>query len=285
SVREFDTSTNVHFKSVESWARGEEKKSAGMSDEEYAAKIARAQQAYGQYQSQSVDTIRGYLAHLAESPEAMEALRQSSQMYSDLGTYSDQNQKGLVGGRLEADHRAMNDMLLRSFGADSQISARAAKDTGLGAEEQDRIGVITQAILSMQATNLAQSMDPTNQLTPQEAEMGQLFSDFFAQLHGDAPAGPAQQSAAPAPAPAQQPFTPGQKTSKETFLYRTDEAGEMAKDLSKLDPSSPDPMVNAAFARYYYDKLKELQKSGASKEEIEETVLHFKEACARMGSR
>ena len=253
-----------------------------MSDEEYAALRQEAQQIYGVYQDRSVDMTRAYLGHLMEDKDAMEALRQSSAMYSDLGTYSEQNKQGLVGGRLEADHRAMNDMILRSFGPDIQTGSSRAKESGISQEDRKKIGVTAQTMGAMQPNILAKIMDPTVELTPQEQQLQQIYSDFFAQLHGDAPAAPGQQPAAPASAPAQAPFVPGQGP-KELMSYRSDEIGALASDPRfEIDPTSSDPKMMAVIARKQYDKLKALQKSGADSATIQKAVEDFKEARARM---
>ncbi|MBR3524503.1 MAG: hypothetical protein IKO11_01535, partial [Lachnospiraceae bacterium] len=49
-----------------------------------------------------------------------------------------------------------------------------------------------------------------------------------------------------------------------------------------IDPTSSDPKMMAVIARKQYDKLKALQKSGASSEEIRKAVLAFMEARDRM---
>lgn len=281
-----DTTDFGGFKGMRGLADGTQTKGFGVSDEAHAALQERARQAYGVYQDRGVETTRAYLAHLAESPESMEALRQSSAMYSQLGTYSDANKKGLVGGRLEADHRAMNDMILRSFGSDAAMSTNSARpeDTGMQMADQKKMNVLVQTMGAMQPAILKNIMDPDNpdkQLTPQEAQMAQLFSDFFAQLHGDE--APAPAAAAPASAPAQQPFTPG-LGPKDTMYYRSDEIGALAADPHfEIDPTSSDPKMMAVIARKQYDKIKALQRAGADHEEIQRAVLEFKEARERMG--
>lgn len=75
-------------------------------------------------QDRSVQMTQQYLNFLESDPDAMDALRQSSSnLYESLGTYSPTNQAGLAAGKLEASHRAMNDMILRSLGPDSGAAA------------------------------------------------------------------------------------------------------------------------------------------------------------------
>ncbi len=93
---------------------------------------------------------------------------------------------------------------------------------------------------------------------------------------------------APASAPAQQtPSVSGQKP-KSLMSYQSDEVGDLVQRFKKnevdLDPTSDDPKVMAAWSRIYYDKIKQLQKSGASKEEIQEAVRMFQEARQRQGT-
>ncbi|MCR5251297.1 MAG: DUF4157 domain-containing protein [Lachnospiraceae bacterium] len=279
STEEFGTS----YKSVRGWAKGTQTKDDTMSDEVYAATQQKAKPVFEAYQDRGVEMTRAYLDHLAGDEESMEALRQSSAMYSQLGTYSEQNKKGLLGGQLEADHRAMNDMILRSFGVDAAMAANGAKTegTGMSKADQKKIAVSVQAMGAMQPAVLAHIMDPNQELTPQEAQIAQMYSAFFAQLHGNG-AGAAAPQAAPAPAQEQTPFVPG-KGPKETMSYRSDEIGALAADPHfDIDPTSSDPKMMAVIARRQYDKLKALQKSGADPEEIRRAVLSFKEARDRM---
>ncbi|MCR4641765.1 MAG: DUF4157 domain-containing protein [Lachnospiraceae bacterium] len=100
-----------------------------------------------------------------------------------------------------------------------------------------------------------------------------------------------QAAAAPAPAPAPvQPQTPAAPVQKPQSLmsYQSDEVGDLVQRFKKneadLDPTSDDPKVMAAWSRIYYDKIKQLQKSGASSEEIREAVRMFQEARQRQGT-
>ena len=109
----------------------------------------------------------------------MDALRQSSSnLYESLGTYSPTNQAGLAAGKLEASHRAMNDMILRSLGPDS---GAARNELGLGEEDSKKYMTVVQGMGSMQPDVLAALLDPqkaANQ-SPQERQMAAIFQAFF----------------------------------------------------------------------------------------------------------
>ena len=149
------------------------------------------------YQDRAVAQTQAYLDMLSQDENAMDALRQSSSMYASLGTYSETNKQGMVGGQLEADHRAMNDMLLRSLGPDLGMGSQ---NFGLSAEDRKKAFITQQAMGAMQPAILTTVMDPSKKdsLTPQEAQMAAIYEQFFSKLHG----GNAQGTGA-APAPAQ----------------------------------------------------------------------------------
>ncbi len=134
------------------------------------------------YQDRALSMTQKYLDTLSGDDDAMDALRQSSAMYSQLGTYSEENKKGLVGGQLEADHRAMNDMILRSFGPDT-LAGRG----GMGLSESDhkKMGFTSQAMAAMQPAVLAAVMNPDKMkdLSPQEQQMAVMYQQFFEKLH------------------------------------------------------------------------------------------------------
>ncbi len=133
----------------------------------------------GAYQDRGLQMTQHYLDLLEQSPDALDALRQSSSgLYGGLGTYSDTNQAGLVGGKLEASHRAMNDMLLRSFGGDTVVGRR---DLGLDATKDKKVAITGQAMAAMQPAILSAVMDPSKMqdLTPQEQQMAVMYQAFF----------------------------------------------------------------------------------------------------------
>ena len=77
-----------------------------------------------QYEQQALTDFHQYLDILGQDQNAMDALRQSADMYSSLGTYHrstgeddpvQENLAGMLGGREEALQRALSDMMLRSF--------------------------------------------------------------------------------------------------------------------------------------------------------------------------
>lgn len=130
-------------------------------------------------QDRSVQMTQQYLNFLESDPDAMDALRQSSSnLYESLGTYSPTNQAGLAAGKLEASHRAMNDMILRSLGPDS---GAARNELGLGEEDSKKYMTVVQGMGSMQPDVLAALLDPqkaANQ-SPQERQMAAIFQAFF----------------------------------------------------------------------------------------------------------
>lgn len=188
-------------------------------------------------QNRSVEMTQKYLAHLQGDENAMDALKKSADMYGSLGTYSDENKGGMVGGRLEASHRAMNDMLLRSFGTDS-IMGR--KDLGLNQSDDKKVAIVGQAMAAMQPAVLGSILDPTkkDELTPQEQQLAEIFQKFFADngMLGDAA-----------------PTGTGEKTSAQTMAYRSDEIGALAK-RSDYDPTAENG--NLIGMRRMYDKIK-----------------------------
>jgi hypothetical protein len=228
------------------------------------------------YQDRAVAQTQAYLDMLSQDENAMDALRQSSSMYASLGTYSETNKPGMVGGQLEADHRAMNDMLLRSLGPDI---AMGSQHFGLSGDDRKKSFITQQAMSAMQPAILTTVMDPSKKdsLTPQEAQMAAIYEQFFAKMHG----GNAQGTGA-APAP-QQPSGPVGQGSEETLSYRSPEIAKLANDPRYTpDPTSSDPTEMAVIARRQYDKVKSLQGSG-DEAAIREAMESFKAARERMG--
>ena len=228
------------------------------------------------YQDRAVAQTQAYLDMLSQDENAMDALRQSSSMYASLGTYSETNKQGMVGGQLEADHRAMNDMLLRSLGPDI---AMGSQHFGLSGDDRKKSFITQQAMSAMQPAILTTVMDPSKKdsLTPQEAQMAAIYEQFFAKMHG----GNAQDTGA-APAP-QQPSGPVGQGSEETLSYRSPEIAKLANDPRYTpDPTSSDSTEMAVIARRQYDKVKSLQGSG-DEAAIREAMESFKAARERMG--
>ena len=133
------------------------------------------------YQDKAVAATDVYLSHMQNNPAALDALRQSAAgLYGQLGAYSEDNKAGLAGGKLEAAHRAMNDMLLRSFGPDI-LMGKSHKN--LGQQKERGLSVIAQAMASMQPAALTatvnQGLGRENKLTPQEAQMAEQYRKFF----------------------------------------------------------------------------------------------------------
>ncbi len=119
-----------------------------------------------------------YLNALESDPDALDALRKSAGLYRGLGTYGPDNQAGLAGGSLEAAHRAMNDMLLRSLGVDVYGSR---KDLALNPEDDKKFMMTSQAMNSIQSEILGAVMDPQVMaaLSPEKQQMAAVYQDFF----------------------------------------------------------------------------------------------------------
>ena len=131
------------------------------------------------YQDRSVAMTQRYLAYLEQNQDTMDALRQSAEgLYGALGTYSADNKAGMAHGKLEAAHRAMNDMLLRSFGGDTVVGRQ---DLALQASDDKKVAFTGQAMATMQPRVLAAVMDPekAKQLTPQEQQLAVMYQQFF----------------------------------------------------------------------------------------------------------
>ena len=193
-------------------------------------------------QDRSVEMKQKYLARLQSDDNAMDALKQSTAMYNSLGTYSDENKGGLVGGKLEASHRAMNDMLLRSFGPDTVMGR---KDLGLEKSDDSKVAFVGQAMAAMQPAVIGSLLDPAkkDRLTPQEQQLAEMYQNFFAangMLDEDDPAPEA-------------PAAIGEKTSNQTFAYRSDEIGALAQG-GDYDPAAENGDLIGM--RKLYDKIK-----------------------------
>ena len=180
------------------------------------------------YQKAALPRFDAYLETLSQSPEALDALRQSADMYESLGTYSDTNKAGMVGGREEALHRAVNDMMLRSLSADfSNAHASLAKNAhAVGGKYKgqkvskdlvERSTIVNQAMMSMQGNVLAQSIGGMGDEGSSEYELAlrDRMNAFFQNsgLMGGQANVPQVPAPAPVPAPPAGVMGPGEKTT------------------------------------------------------------------------
>ena len=135
------------------------------------------------YQSRVLELMQGYLSGLEGNADAMDALRQNSAMYAGLGDYSETNKKGLVNGQLEADHRAMNDLLLRVVSGDAN-TVQASRLFNPGSAKDMRFRTLNGAFTGMHNAILARQTNPNKKLTAEEEQMSAMLSAFFQKMHG-----------------------------------------------------------------------------------------------------
>ncbi len=140
------------------------------------------------YQQRALTETQFLLEQLEKDPDAMDALKKSQSMYSGFGTFGEQqadgsiNYAGMSGGREEAAHRAMNDVLIR--GTHSQFY-RAKTDMTANQQATDdetrKAGDVAAAMMGMQGTVLANTLDPVrnSRMTDQELAMKDLYRSFF----------------------------------------------------------------------------------------------------------
>ena len=148
------------------------------------------------YNNQALEDFDTYLASAAQDEHMMDALRQSADFYSGLGEYdAEKNPGGMVGGREEALHRGLNDMLLRSFFpavmTNPEVNANANKGKVLSRAN---------AMMKLQTSALAQSLGGQGDYSEQELAMRSKLQKFY-QDTGLMPAPPTQQAAAAVPEP------------------------------------------------------------------------------------
>ena len=114
-----------------------------------------------QYEQQALTDFHQYLDILGQDQNAMDALRQSADMYSSLGTYHrstgeddpvQENLVGMLGGREEALQRALNDMMLRSF---SPAMTDADKAASYSREDKNQATQRTATMMRMQSRVLS----------------------------------------------------------------------------------------------------------------------------------
>jgi|MucameStandDraft_1065616.scaffolds.fasta_scaffold11451_2 hypothetical protein len=136
------------------------------------------------YQDVGLSGFDTYLDSLSHSQEAIDALRQGGDMYSSFGDYDQTNNPaGMVGGREEALHRAMNDMMLRALGP--QMQRASASPSGEAYSADDRRGILqmSQTMQSMQAAALALSMGgDSKKYTKGEAALRKKLQNFYADM-------------------------------------------------------------------------------------------------------
>lgn len=204
------------------------------------------------YQDRSVAMTQQYLGYLEQDQDALDALKQSAEgLYGALGSYSEGNRAGMAHGKLEAAHRAMNDMILRSFGGDTVTGRR---DLALQASDDKKVAITGQAMATMQPRVLAAVMDPdkAEQLTPQEQQLAVMYQQFFERAGMVDPVGTAegtQPGAAPSPVEEQPDPAPpvGGEQAPATEPDGMDELREAAERYR----AEPDPGKKMFFLRRF----------------------------------
>ena len=162
-----------------------------------------------QYEQQALTDFHKYLDILGQDQNAMDALRQSADMYSSLGTYHrstgeddpvQENLAGMLGGREEALQRALSDMMLRSFSPAMTNTARVVNypnetDKNQAIQRTATMMRMQSRVLAMTTGGRANTASGDYSDQQKAARAGMLA---FFQQHGliDAPA----PQAAPAPA-------------------------------------------------------------------------------------
>lgn len=145
------------------------------------------------YSDQALGDFDIYLAHAAQDENMLDALRQSADFYSGLGEYdAEKNPGGMVGGREEALHRGLNDMLLRSF-FPAMVSNSGEEASANNGKIRKRAG----AMMKLQTSALSQSLGSDRKYSEQELAMRSKLQKFY-QDTGLMPALSAGQAAAPA---------------------------------------------------------------------------------------
>ena len=164
------------------------------------------------YDQRALVETQRLLAGLEQDSDAMDALKKSQSLYTGFGTFGEQNEDGsrniagMNGGREEAAHRAINDLVLRSLGPQLLSTTQQMQASGdLKDEEVKKAINVSQAMTHMQANVMGKVMNPDRdrELSESELAMQQLYHDFFerngmlAEPEAAAPAAAASETAAP----------------------------------------------------------------------------------------
>ena len=148
------------------------------------------------HNNQAMVDFDTYLASAAQNEHMMDAFRQSADFYSGLGEYdAEKNPGGMVGGREEALHRGLNDMLLRSFFPAVMTNPEVDASSNKG-KVLNRVN----AMMRLQTSALAQSIGTSGDYDEHQLAMREKLQKFY-QSTGLMPAPPTQQAAAAVPEP------------------------------------------------------------------------------------
>ena len=217
-----------------------------------------------QYEQQALTDFHQYLDILGQDQNAMDALRQSADMYSSLGTYHrstgeddpvQENLTGMLGGREEALQRALSDMMLRSFSpamtnTDRVVNYPNKADKNQATQRTATMMRMQSRVLAMTTGGRADS-DYSDQQKAARAGMLAFF-----QQHGlidaPAPAGRprAQSSASPRTVPPSAARPPLRRTQSSASLRAAPMAAPTPAPTPAPEPASaPAPAPQAPAGR------------------------------------
>ena len=141
------------------------------------------------YQQNSVNDVTNLLQMMGSSQETLSAINTAASQYEDtLGDFNaETNPGGLTGGRMEALHRAMNDVILRTVFNKSQDAFKAYTDgdqkalgTKINAEEFQRAKIANQFSMSMVNKALTMSASgSTEGASEEELALYEAMNNFF----------------------------------------------------------------------------------------------------------
>ena len=217
-----------------------------------------------QYEQQALTDFHQYLDILGQDQNAMDALRQSADMYSSLGTYHrstgeddpvQENLAGMLGGREEALQRALSDMMLRSFSPAMTNTDRVSNYPNQA--DKNQATQRTATMMRMQSRVLAMTTggraDSDYSDQQKAARAGMLA---FFQQHGlidaPAPAGRprAQSSASPRTVPPSAARPPLRRTQSSASLRAAPMAAPTPAPTPAPEPASaPAPAPQAPAGR------------------------------------
>ena len=208
-----------------------------------------------QYEQQALTDFHKYLDILGQDQNAMDALRQSADMYSSLGTYHrstgeddpvQENLAGMLGGREEALQRALSDMMLRSFSPAMTNSDRAFNypnkaDKNQATQRTATMMRMQSRVLAMTTGGRADTASGDYSDQQKAARAGMLA---FFQQHGlidaPAPAGRprAQSSASPRTVPPSAARPPLRRTQSSASLRAAPMAAPTPAPTPAPEPAS-----------------------------------------------
>ena len=127
------------------------------------------------FNNRALSDFDEYLRQASQDENMLDAIRQSADLYSSLGEYdAENNPAGLAGGREEALHRGLNDMLLRGF-----FPAMTANPEVVDRPDRQQIVERTNAMMKLQTSALTQSTGTEGDYDEQELAMRAKLQQFY----------------------------------------------------------------------------------------------------------